>query len=192
VIESRDSVSVDVISQHLPAVLAELGENPTREGLQETPLRWAKALFEMTAGYDIDVASVFKDFEHEGNGQLVAVRNIPVKSLCEHHVLPFVGYCHIGYIPNDRILGLSKFARVVDAFARRLQVQERLTMQIADAVERFLAPKGVHVIVEAEHMCMTYRGVQAPGTTTITSDIRGVFRDPSEHARDEFLRLIKE
>lgn len=180
------------IASHFKNILEMLGEDTARDGLQETPKRYAKAMAEMTAGYHVDPASVLKDFEHDGeHGQLVIVRDIPVRSLCEHHVLPFVGKCHIGYIPKERILGLSKFARLVDVFARRLQVQERLTQQIAQSIEEHLAPRGVAVVIDAEHMCMTYRGVQAPGTLTTTSWMSGVFRDPDEDAREEFLALLR-
>jgi GTP cyclohydrolase I len=145
---------------------------------------------ELCSGYDVDVAGLFRTFDHEGYDGMVMVRDIPVTSLCEHHLVPFVGYAHVAYLPNGRVIGISKIARVVEAFARRLQLQERLTKQIADALEEHLHASGVIVIVEAEHLCMTIRGVQKPGTRTVTSVVRGDFTDGAEGTKEEFLRLI--
>lgn len=163
-----------------------------REGLQRTPYRWARAMQELTDGYggEEHLAEILTTFDAEGADQMIVQHNIPVYSLCEHHLLPFAGYAHIGYIPRERIVGLSKFKRTVDVFARRFQVQERLTRQIADALEEYLKPRGVIVVVEAEHFCMTMRGVQTPGTLTTTSAVTGDFADPKEGSREEFMSLM--
>lgn len=170
--------------------LGHLGEDTSREGLRETPARVARALVELTHGYRDDHNAWWKTFDAEGADQMVAQWQIPLYSLCEHHMLPFTGFAHIGYIPKDLICGLSKFKRVVDLFARRLQIQERLTRQIAEFLEARLQPRGVIVVLEAEHFCMTMRGVQAPGTYTTTSAVTGDFLDPREGSREEFLRLM--
>jgi len=166
--------------------LAERGECD-REGVAETPLRAAKAWRFLTSGYT--ELPDLKTFASEGYDEIVVVRDLPLYSLCEHHLLPFFGKAHIAYLPGDRILGLSKFARLVNAYGRRLQVQERLTAQIADHLVDVLDPQGVAVVVEAEHLCMTMRGVERPGATTRTSVMRGVFLKQQE-ARAEALRLI--
>lgn len=171
-------------------ILRVLGEDPEREGLRETPARVARALMELTSGYGPIATTQFRTFDAEGADQMVCQWNIPLYSLCEHHILPFAGYAHIGYIPRDRIIGLSKFKRIVDVYARRLQVQERLTRQIASLVEELVEPRGVIVVVEAEHFCMTMRGVQAPGTLTTTSAVTGDFLDPKEGSREEFMSLL--
>jgi GTP cyclohydrolase I len=169
--------------------LGMLGEDPEREGLVRTPERVAKAMSFLTAGYDMTVESVVGSalFEEE-HENMVMVRDIELYSLCEHHMLPFFGKAHVAYIPNGRIVGLSKLPRIVDVFARRLQVQERLTEQVAKAIEDVLAPRGVGVVIEAFHMCMMMRGVEKQNSRTITSALRGVFRDDGK-TRDEFLRL---
>jgi GTP cyclohydrolase I len=166
-----------------------LGEDPEREGLAKTPLRVSMAMAWLTRGYDMKVSDVVGDaiFE-EKHESMVMVRDIEVYSLCEHHMLPFFGKAHVAYLPNGRIVGLSKLPRIVDVFARRLQVQERLTEQVATAVEEVLAPHGVGVVVEAYHLCMMMRGVEKQHSTTITSALRGAFRDDAR-TRDEFLRL---
>ena len=166
-----------------------IGEDPERDGLIKTPSRVAASLEWLTRGYDTNVADVIGDalFE-ETHESMVMVRDIELYSLCEHHMLPFYGKAHIAYIPNGRIVGLSKLPRVVDVFARRLQVQERLTEQIAQALTDVLQPLGVGVVIEAYHLCMMMRGVQKQNSSTITSALRGVFRDDPK-TRDEFLRL---
>ena len=171
-------------------LLEMVGEDPTRQGLAATPDRVSKSLFELTKGYREDIESEIRTFDAEGADQMVCQWNIPLYSLCEHHMLPFVGFAHIGYIPKDLVAGLSKMKRVVDHFARRLQIQERVTREICDYLHGSLKPRGVMVVVEAEHMCMTMRGVQAPGTRTTTSAVTGDFKDPAEGSRDEFLTLL--
>ena len=169
--------------------LALLGEDPEREGLVRTPERVAKAMQFLTAGYEMTVEDVVGSAlfeEHHEN--MVMVRDIELYSLCEHHMLPFFGKAHVAYIPNGRIVGLSKLPRIVEMFARRLQVQERLTDQVASAIDDVLAPRGVGVVIEAYHMCMMMRGVEKQNSRTITSALRGVFRDDGK-TRDEFLHL---
>lgn len=172
-------------------MIGHLGEDLDREGLRETPARFARAMRDLTSGYhEVDLPEWWKVFDAEDADQMICQWAIPLYSLCEHHMLPFVGYAHIGYIPRDVICGLSKLKRVVDMFARRLQVQERLTKQIATFLEKNLEPRGVMVVVEAEHLCMTMRGVQTPGTTTTTSAVTGDFLDPKEGSREEFYNLM--
>ena len=169
--------------------LALVGEDPTREGILKTPERVAKAMSFLTSGYALEAEDVVGDalFE-ERHENMVMVRDIELYSMCEHHMLPFFGKAHIAYIPDGRIVGLSKLPRIVEIFARRLQVQERLTEQIAQAIEDVLAPRGVGVVIEAVHLCMMMRGVEKQGSKTITSALRGEFRD-CPMTRDEFLRL---
>jgi GTP cyclohydrolase I len=179
-------------SEHARLVRRQLeliGEDADREGLLKTPERVAASLEYLTQGYAMSVEDVIGDalFE-ESHENMVMVRDIELYSLCEHHMLPFYGKAHIAYIPNGRIVGLSKLPRVVDVFARRLQVQERLTEQVAQALSDVLAPRGVGVVVEAYHLCMMMRGVQKQNSRTITSSLRGVFRE-DRATRDEFLRL---
>ena len=166
-----------------------LGEDPSRDGLLKTPSRVAKAMAWLTRGYELTAAEVIGDAlfeEHHEN--MVRVRDIEMYSMCEHHMLPFFGKVHVAYIPNGKIVGLSKLPRVVEVFARRLQVQERLGEQIADAIEDVLQPKGVGVVIEAVHLCMMMRGVEKQSSRTITSSLRGLFREDSK-TRSEFLRL---
>ena len=174
------------------ALLDLIGENPDREGLRETPRRVVKAWKEWAQGYAIDPTTILKTFEDgaENCDELVIVHNIPVVSKCEHHLADIAGIAHVGYIPDGKIVGLSKLARLTDLFARRLQVQERLTSQIADALDTHLNPKGVGVIVRASHACMSSRGVKIHGSVTTTSAMRGVLRTKPE-ARAEFLQLCQ-
>jgi GTP cyclohydrolase I len=177
------------IAEHYRVILKEIGENPDREGLKKTPERVAKALQFLTHGYELNPAQILRDaMFREEYQQMVIVKDIELYSLCEHHLLPFFGRAHVAYIPNGKILGLSKVARVVDVFARRLQVQERLTDQIADAIMDVLQPTGVGVVIEAAHFCMMMRGVEKQNSRTVTSALRGIFRDDSK-TRVEFLRL---
>lgn len=161
------------------------------EVLAETPLRAAKAFLEMTSGYEVNVPELFTTFEEQYD-EIVVVKDIEFHSMCEHHLLPFHGTASVGYIPNGRVVGLSKLARVVDAYARRLQLQERMSREIADALETHLRPRGVSVVIEASHMCMCARGVRKPGAVTVTSTMRGVFRDTKAEpeARLEVLSLM--
>lgn len=179
------------VKEEMSRILVHLDPDSSRKGLKETPERvsqmWIK---ELTSGYDVNVPALFKTFEPEDYNGIVVVRDIPFTSVCEHHLVPFVGFAHVGYLPDKSIVGLSKLARVVKAYARRLQVQERITHQVVEAIEKHLKPRGVIVVLEAEHMCMTIRGVQAPGTKTVTSAVRGVFNTNEEGEKDEFFRLI--
>lgn len=171
-------------------LLAAIGEDPDREGLQETPRRVANMYEEIFAGLSEDPTKHLKIFNEGNNQDLVTVRDIPLHSMCEHHLLPFTGVAHIAYIPRDgRVLGLSKLARIVNCFARRPQLQERLTEQVADFLDRELRPQGVAVIIEAEHLCMTMRGVRAAGARTQTSALRGVMRSDAR-TRTETLSLL--
>ena len=171
-------------------ILTELGEDVEREGLLDTPKRAAKAMQFLTSGYDMDINEVVNGAVfNSDNDEMVVVQGIEFYSLCEHHTLPFLGRCHIGYLPNGQVLGLSKFARIVDVFARRLQIQENMTKQIADAVVEVTGCRGVGVIVEAQHMCMMMRGVQKQNSMMRTSVMKGAFReDPA--TRQEFMSLI--
>ena len=188
-IDQYNTEQVDRIANHYSDILGALGEDPSREGLIKTPERVAKALQYLTHGYDIDAASVLRSamFE-EDYSQMVVVKDIEVYSMCEHHMLPFFGKAHIAYIPNGHIVGLSKIPRVVDAFARRLQVQERLTNEIRDCIQDTLNPAGVAVVIECKHMCMAMRGVQKQNSVTTTSAFTGAFQN--DVTRSEFLRLI--
>jgi len=192
-LDPSPDVSPDVAAEYASLVrrqLELLGENPDREGLLRTPERVARAMEFMTQGYQQDARTVIGDaiFE-ESHSNMILVRDIELYSMCEHHLLPFVGKAHIAYIPDGHIVGLSKLARVVDVYARRLQVQERLTDEIAQALTDVLEPRGVGVVIEAAHMCMMMRGVQKQNSTTVTSAVRGTFRDDPK-TRDEFLQLI--
>lgn len=189
--ETFDSAATEQIAQHVEAILALLGEDPEREGLVKTPERVAKALQFITKGYQEDGVEIIRGaiFDEEYQ-QMVLVKDIDLYSTCEHHMMPFIGKCHIAYIPNGKITGLSKIARVVETFARRLQVQERLTVQIRDCIEEALHPLGVAVVIEASHTCMQIRGVEKANSITTTSAFSGAFLN-SDKTRNEFLNLIK-
>ncbi len=181
--------SVEQIAASFRGILADLGEDPQREGLAKTPERYAKALQFLTHGHDLDPAQILRSaMFREEYKQMVIVRDIEIYSLCEHHVLPFFGKAHVAYIPNGHIVGLSKVARVVDAFARRLQVQERLTTEIRDCIQMTLQPLGVAVVIEAQHLCMIMRGVQKQHSLAATSAFTGEFEQ--DKTRAEFMRLI--
>lgn len=179
------------IAQHIEEILRLIGENTTREGLIKTPTRVGEAIQFLTQGYKQDAEEILRGaLFKEDYRQMVVVKDIPFYSLCEHHILPFFGKAHVAYIPNGTITGLSKIARVVDVFAHRLQVQERMTTQIKDCIQQTLNPLGVMVVIEAEHLCMQMRGVQKPHAVTTTSDFTGAFN--RAETREEFLRLIRE
>jgi GTP cyclohydrolase IA len=181
----------DALAGHVAQVLQLLGEDPDREGLARTPQRVAKAYQFMTHGYGLDPHLILKSaLFNEGHSEMIIVRDIEIYSLCEHHMLPFYGRAHVAYIPNGHIVGLSKIARVVDVFARRLQVQERMTVQIRDVINDVLQPQGVAVVIEAHHLCMMMRGAEKQNSITTTSAMSGVFLD-NIHTRAEFLRLIE-
>jgi GTP cyclohydrolase IA len=186
-----DEVGEVELTDLIADLITGLGEDVTREGLLKTPDRVERSLRFLTSGYEADVATVLNGalFASEGS-EMVVVKGIEFYSLCEHHMLPFFGKAHIAYIPNDKILGLSKFARVVDVFARRMQVQERMTLQIADALEKALEPIGLAVVTEASHLCMMMRGVEKQGSSTRTSAMRGVFKSDAR-TRQEFLEAIR-
>jgi GTP cyclohydrolase IA len=180
----------DEIERYVTALLHAIGENPEREGLIKTPTRVAKAWRFLTRGYGKDLDDVLNGavFEEQYN-EMVIVKDIDFFSMCEHHLLPFFGKCHVAYIPNNKIIGLSKIPRIVDVFARRLQVQERMTQQIAEALQEALQPMGVAVVCEGRHMCMMMRGVEKQNSIATTSAMLGAFRS-NQKTRDEFLRLI--
>lgn len=178
-------VDLPRVERAVAELLAAIGEDPDRDGLQDTPRRVAAMYEELFSGMSDDPTRHLTVTFAAGHDEMVMVRDIPFASLCEHHLAPFIGRAHVAYIPGDdgRITGLSKLARLVDGFARRLQVQERMTTQVAEAIEEVLAPRGVLVVLEAEHLCMSMRGVKKPGTLTVTSSVRGLFRsDPRTRA----------
>lgn len=184
------SPSLDELKEHYHHILTLLGEDPEREGLLKTPERVAKAMLALTKGYSMDPHEVLRSAKFkEDYNQMVIVKDIDFFSLCEHHMLPFYGKAHVAYIPNGYITGLSKIARVVESFARRLQVQERLTVQIRDCIQEALNPMGVAVVIEASHMCMQMRGVEKQGSATTTSAFTGVFLSHPP-TRQEFMTLI--
>lgn len=188
-IDQYNQKHVEEIASYYPAILRAIGENPEREGLLKTPERVAKALQFLTHGYDVDAAEVLRSaMFQEDYSQMVVVKDIEVYSMCEHHMLPFFGKAHIAYIPDGYIVGLSKIPRVVDVFARRLQVQERLTNEIRDCIQETLQPAGIAVVMECKHMCMAMRGVQKQNSVTTTSAFTGAFQN--DVTRSEFLRLI--
>lgn len=188
-IDRYNPVKIERIASHYSQILSDIGEDPSREGLLKTPERVAKALQFLTHGYDLKPHEILKSamFKEEYS-QMVVVKDIEVYSMCEHHLLPFLGKAHVAYIPNGYIVGLSKIPRVVEAYARRLQVQERLTNEIRDCIQETLQPLGVAVVIECKHLCMSMRGVQKQNSVTTTSAFTGAFAN--ERTRAEFLRLI--
>jgi GTP cyclohydrolase IA len=187
-IEDASGVRLADLTREL---LKEIGEDPNREGLEKTPQRFAKALQHLTSGYRQDPDKILNGAMFSvGYDEMVVVKDIELYSLCEHHLLPFFGKCHVAYIPNKKVVGLSKIARLVNMYARRLQIQERLTSQIAKTLEEKLNPQGVGVIIEARHLCMVMRGVEKQHSAAVTSAMLGVFRE-SKHTRDEFLSLVQ-
>jgi len=189
-IEYNDKLTEE-ISAHYTEILEQLGEDPNREGLFKTPERVAKALQYLTHGYDLNTDEIIQQaIFHEEYSEMVIVKDIDVYSMCEHHMLPFFGKAHIAYIPNGKIVGLSKIPRIVDAYSRRLQVQERLTIEIRDCIQRTLDPKGVAVVIECVHMCMQMRGVQKQNSTTTSSAFTGLFLN-NDSTRKEFINLVQ-
>ncbi len=186
-IKNRDQI----ISESFHRILETVGENPNREGLLKTPFRAAKAIEFMTSGYDVKLEEIINNAVFESDmDEMVIVKNIELYSLCEHHILPFTGKCHVGYIPNGKVLGLSKIPRIVDMFAKRLQIQENLTKEIAECIMSVTGARGVGVIIEAQHFCMMMRGVEKQNSSMITSMMLGLFRK-NDRTRAEFLNLIR-
>ncbi|GAL91914.1 MAG: hypothetical protein RLZZ339_1590 [Cyanobacteriota bacterium] len=189
--EPQSPVSEAEMMQAVRTLLLGLGEDPDREGLRDTPKRVVKALKFLTSGYQQSLDELLNGAVfHEEANEMVLIRDIDIFSSCEHHILPIIGRAHVAYIPNGKVIGLSKIARICEMYARRLQVQERLTAQIADALQGLLQPQGVAVVIEATHMCMVMRGVEKPGSWTSTSAMRGIFAD-SAKTRQEFMSLIR-
>jgi GTP cyclohydrolase I len=184
-------MDLDRIAKAVHEILEAIGEDPDRDGLRDTPERVARMYAEICAGLHEQADSHLEVTFEAGHDEMVMVRDIPIYSLCEHHLIPFIGKAHVAYIPGDdgRITGLSKLARLVDAYAKRPQVQEKLTVQVADEIDATLQPKGVMVVIEAEHLCMTMRGVRKPGSTTVTSAVRGLFRT-NVATREEAMRFV--
>ena len=188
-IKTTNTILMEALSQHYKSILQLIGEDADREGLLKTPDRVAKSMQYLTHGYDLNPKEILESaMFKEDYKQMVIVKDIEIYSMCEHHMLPFIGKAHVAYIPNGYIVGLSKIPRVVDAFARRLQVQERLTSQIKDCIQDTLKPLGVAVVIEANHLCMMMRGIQKQNSVTTTSDFTGAFL--MEKTRSEFLHLI--
>jgi GTP cyclohydrolase I len=190
--EEESSASPDALEEAVRTMIRELGEDPNREGLLRTPHRVAKSMRYLTSGYRQNVDEVLNGALFSVSyDEMVIVKNIEVFSLCEHHLLPFFGRCHIAYIPTAKVIGLSKLPRLVDVFARRLQVQERLTTQIAEIIMQKINPMGVGVIIEAKHLCMIMRGVEKQNSVAVTSTMLGAFRN-SQQTREEFLSLVRD
>lgn len=185
-----DTSDSETIADLVRRMIAQLGEDPNREGLRRTPERFEKALRYLTSGYRQDPEKILNNAMFSvGYDEMVVVKDIEVYSLCEHHLLPFFGKCHVAYLPNKKVVGLSKIARLVNMYARRLQIQERLTNQIATTIQEQLKPQGVGVIIEARHLCMVMRGVEKQNSAAVTSAMLGAFRD-NKQTRDEFLSLV--
>mgnify|MGYP000464328008 CR=1 FL=1 len=190
-LNGHDVAKVTELSFHIEKILSLLGEDPKREGLMKTPLRVAKSLLDLTEGYSTDIdAMINRAVFQETYNEMVVVRDIRFYSLCEHHLLPFFGVAHVAYIPKGKIIGLSKIPKLVQVFARRLQVQERLTQQIADTLQEKLKPLGVAVVIEARHLCMEMRGARSQDAPTVTSAMLGAFRQ-RDRTRDEFLSFVQ-
>lgn len=189
-IDEYNTETVNELAYHYKEILRLIGEDPQREGLLDSPVRIAKAMQFFTHGYDLEPENIIKSaIFTEDYRQMVLVKDIEIYSLCEHHMVPIIGKAHVAYIPNGKIVGLSKIPRVVDAYARRLQVQERLTKQIKDCIQNTLNPLGVAVVIEAQHLCMSMRGVQKQNSVTTTSDFTGAFLN-NKSTREEFMHLI--
>ena len=189
-IDEYNDETIRELAAHYKEILRLIGENPEREGLIDSPVRIAKAMQFITHGYDLEPENIIKSAVFtEDYKQMVLVKDIEIYSLCEHHLVPIVGKAHVAYIPNGKIVGLSKIPRIVDAYARRLQVQERLTKQIKDCIQNTLNPLGVAVVIEAQHLCMSMRGVQKQNSVTTTSDFTGAFLK-NKSTREEFMHLI--
>jgi len=189
--EFESSQGIDPIAAAVTTILRELGEDPERDGLLKSPARIARSLRYLTRGYHQDADKILNGALFDvAYDEMVIVKDIEVFSLCEHHLLPFFGRCHVAYLPGDRVIGLSKIPRLVDAFARRLQVQERLTTQIAETIMEKIKPQGVGVVIEAKHLCMIMLGVEKQNSVAVTSAMLGVFRD-CDQTRAEFLRLVR-
>ncbi|HOK40257.1 MAG TPA: GTP cyclohydrolase I FolE [bacterium] len=184
-------INTKKIEKAIEMIIEAIGENKKREGLLETPKRVAKMYEELFSGYSVDISRIFKVFTEDKHDEMIIVKDIPFYSICEHHFLPMYGYANVAYIPNNnKITGLSKLARIVDAISKRLQQQERITTQIAEEIMKYLQPKGVMVILKAEHLCMTMRGVKKPGTMAVTSCMKGIFLK-DQRTRNEALHLLK-
>ena len=191
-VEGIELAGNDSVAEAFRGILRDLGEDPGREGLVKTPERVAQAMRFLTQGYEQDVDKILNGALYSVSyDEMVIVKDIEVFSLCEHHLLPFFGRCHVAYVPTDKVIGLNKIPRLVDMFARRLQVQERLTTQIAETIMERIRPQGVAVVIEAKHLCMIMRGVEKQNSIAVTSSMLGVFRD-CDQTRAEFLRLIRE
>jgi GTP cyclohydrolase IA len=192
VAEPEQATKPERLEEAVRATLRELGEDPEREGLLKTPHRVAESLRFLTSGYQKDVKKILNGAVYSvAYDEMVIVKDIEIFSMCEHHLLPFFGRCHVAYIPTKKVIGLSKIPRLVDVFARRLQIQERLTTQIAETIMETIKPQGVGVIVEARHLCMIMRGVEKQNSVAVTSSMLGIFRD-CDQTRAEFLRLVRE